>query len=178
MSTVSDLKHAAGVQGAFRTEQGGWSIVLSRPGNPTPEHGWMLSGKRQNGMAPNAKNLEFLRRLAVEAGAPDVDGEQIVSGISRGGGTWVWKWDASEEDLVLLKQIARTQPQDIVSGVSWNQGMDPIDPRYAIVTMRYPSGDLPLAHYQGREAIDRMKRFCESYLAGARAGRTGREYDS
>lgn len=95
---ASDLRREALARGKAGAVLAGWTIVLTRPDYPVPGIGWMLSGKRRSGAAPNARNLAFLRRIAVEAGAPDVEPEQPIAEESHGGGTWVWRWEPTEAD--------------------------------------------------------------------------------
>lgn len=82
----------ASPKGMTRTQSGGWSIVMT--GGPNDVLGkltspqiWRLSGKRLDGRRPSAQNLDYLRRVAVEAGALDVPGEEMMQG------TWHWSWN-------------------------------------------------------------------------------------
>lgn len=79
-------------RGMIRIPSGGWSIVFT--GGPNDALGnlssppiWRLSGKRIDGRRPSAQNLDYLRRIAVAAGALNVPGEELIQG------TWHWSWN-------------------------------------------------------------------------------------
>lgn len=177
---AKELKREASLKGHARTEQAGWSIVLTRPGSIPNDNTWMLSGKRKNGARPNDINLQFLRKFAIEIGAPeDVSLEQRVADNNPGGGTWFAKWDPAPEEMekiaadVAAQAATESSMEALQEGMSWTQAMDPIDPRFAIVTMRFPTEGMPLATYDGKEAGARMVRFAQSFLAGMAAQRMG-----
>lgn len=89
---------AAADRGAVRILSGGWSIVLT--GGPNDRLGqlhqkgplWLLSGKRIDGRKPTGTSLDFLRRVATGAGAPDdAPLEEVIVG------TWSFQWNEPKE---------------------------------------------------------------------------------
>lgn len=81
----------AASEGLAKTQAGGWSIVMS--GGPNDPIGslmdppiWVLSGRKMNKRRPTEANLKFLRKFAVQAGAANVPGDEMIIG------TWQWRW--------------------------------------------------------------------------------------
>lgn len=95
--------------GMQRIQSGGWSIVMS--GGPNDPIGtlqepaiWRISGKRMNGQRPSPLHLNYLRRVALEAGAPDVAGDEIIVG------TWHWSWHEIDGISVLISTHRKLNP--------------------------------------------------------------------
>lgn len=59
----------------------------------------------------------------------------------------------------------------LVHGYRWKQVTDPDDARFVRIEMRIYTVGMPDAEYEGADAMDRLDRFCNSYLAGTAAAR-------
>lgn len=106
MSVGSQLREEAiaAKNGFARAHSGGWSIVMT--GGPNDAIGnlsdpplWRLSGKRLDGGKPSDANLDYLRRVALEAGFREKSDERrmkMLRGEEMIVGTWHYTWNEAD----------------------------------------------------------------------------------
>jgi hypothetical protein len=109
VSLGEELRTTMLEKGVAKAQVSGWSIFFTGGPKHKLGGGFRLSGKRLNGGRPNALNLAWLRQVAVDAGAPEVDGRELIVG------TWHWSWDLATgigevEDLLVGNPPAVEDP--------------------------------------------------------------------
>ena len=104
ITTGRQLREAvlASPTGGVKTAVAGWSVLCTGGPNDTIGGAWRLSGKRLDGRRPSELNLAWLRRFAIDAGADDVDGREVIAG------TWHWMWGAGPELTASFERLSKT----------------------------------------------------------------------